>query len=126
MRFSDSINIIVAWLAIVVVFFINTIQSASYNGNNQPYILAQADTMAVFDYDSDWNRTIMTVYKNADVEDYVDENGNITSRPSDVLYDRAIDSVCGIIVSHELKSAIVKNGFGESLMFKKVKLNKGY
>ena len=47
MRFSDSINIIVAWLAIVVVFFINTIQSASYNGNNQPYILAQADTTAL-------------------------------------------------------------------------------
>ena len=88
MRFSDSINTIVAWLAIVVVFFINTIQSASYNGNNQPYILAQADTMAVFDYDSDWNRTIMTVYKNADVEDYVDENGNITSRPANALYDR--------------------------------------
>ena len=38
----------------------------------------------------------------------------------------AIDSVCGIIVSNELKSAIIKNGFGESLMFKKVKLNKGY
>ena len=63
-------------------------------GNNQPYILAQADTMAVFDYDSDWNRTIMTVYKNADLEDYVDENGNITSRPSDVLYDRVYLGSC--------------------------------
>ena len=63
-------------------------QTIYNNGNNQPYILAQADTMAVFDYDSDWNRTIMTVYNNADVEDYVDENGNITSRPANALYDR--------------------------------------
>ena len=63
-------------------------QTILNNGNYQPYIIAQADTLAIFDYDADWNRTIMSVYKNANVNSITDANGNITSRPSDILYDR--------------------------------------
>ncbi|MCR4836068.1 MAG: hypothetical protein K5899_06765, partial [Bacteroidaceae bacterium] len=63
-------------------------QTILNNGNYQPYIIAQADTLAIFDYDADWNRTIMSVYKNANVNSITDANGNITSRPSNILYDR--------------------------------------
>ena len=63
-------------------------QTILNNGNYQPYIIAQADTLAIFDYDADWNRTVMSVYKNAYVSSITDANGNITSRPSNILYDR--------------------------------------
>lgn len=63
-------------------------QTILNNGNYQPYLIAQADTLAILDYDADWNRTIMSVYKNANVNNITDADGNITSRPSDILYDR--------------------------------------
>ena len=63
-------------------------QDIYYNGNNQPYLIAQSDTVAIFDYDADWNRLVMAEYTGRQPDDFITDDGEVCiNQPEQTDYD---------------------------------------